>query len=300
MNHPAAYQSRSQERFRSSFLPASLTPLHYAPKNLPLTDEQKIRYNQLFGLYINELLIFFETKYAKAYAPLLTSPLLSHSVKQEVQKFLDDEDRHWRMFADFNRKAAPELYDKNLFYFVQPPRFSSFIARQMMRYPRLFIFIPLLVFIQEDRAQFIAHKILHSDEVLDPRFVAVHQAHAEDEKNHICFGEKVLTHLWNDLNLPLRKLNVALLCFCLREFFTLPKRSGMRILNRFLEEYPELASEKETLRDYLFLAVTQTKFHDTLYSLEALPSCMNFFSKSPEFRAVCNILLGNTANQTEV
>ena len=46
--------------FSKYFIPEELTPLYFTPSYGKLTETQRLRYNQLTGLYFNEQIMFLE------------------------------------------------------------------------------------------------------------------------------------------------------------------------------------------------------------------------------------------------
>src|SRR5687767_14215247 len=47
--------------FGKPFLPERLTPLFFTPVYATLNERQRLRYNQMQALYLNEQIVFFET-----------------------------------------------------------------------------------------------------------------------------------------------------------------------------------------------------------------------------------------------
>src|SRR5579863_10074370 len=96
--------------FGKKFIPEELTPLFYVTWYGRLSPEHRLRYNQLQALYMNEQILFFETKLGPGVmGALLTEPWPDGFVN-ELQQFWDEERRHSEMFRQLNRRCAPEFY----------------------------------------------------------------------------------------------------------------------------------------------------------------------------------------------
>lgn len=272
------------------FVPECLSPLFYTAAYHCLSEAQKIRYNQLFGLYLNELAILFETKLPQAYASLLSKSFLSEELKAEIFQFISDEERHWRMFANLNRQAAPEFYRDELHYFVKLPRLALFGLSVLNRLSSVLPLSLILIYLGEEKTLFYPKCFDSSEVALDSRFAAVYKKHVEDEERHIKLDERVLNILWQRLGKSLRQANVSLLKYCLNEFFTQPKRANRKILDQLILEFPDLKALRARIDRELVDAVKSPGFQSTLYSYEVIPGCIKFFRQYKEFISLGQII----------
>ena len=78
---------------RKRFIPEEFTPLSYTPSYRVLTEEQRLRYNQLQALYFNEQVIFFEVAIGRKVLEALLRRSLSPQLAKGLRQFLEEEDR---------------------------------------------------------------------------------------------------------------------------------------------------------------------------------------------------------------
>ena len=270
------------------FIPEKLTILYHAPIYSELSPGQRLRYNQLFGLFVTEFVLLCEMHFSQAYTSLLNGSLVSNQLKDDIAGFLDDEKRHTEMFRGLNFRAAPELYRASPFNFISFPYVLGAVARTMMRFPSVFPFFFALVYMQEEKLLYYGHCFAEGGDLLDPNFAAAHESHREDEVRHADLDMTVLTILWERASPAVRRMNVWLLKRIFREFFTVPKRAGNRILERLIIEFPELRPRRNELEKQLFTAGTTGEFAEHLYGDSCIPGCMRFFSAYPEFKEIVN------------
>ncbi len=266
------------------FIPEQLTVLYYAPIYQTLSLEQRTRYNQLFGLFVNEFILLCEMHFSKAYTALLNAPYLSERRRAEIAQFLVDEACHTQMFTSLNQEVAPELYTDSGFHFIELPIVLSAVARIMMRFPRLFPFFFVLVYLQEEKLLFYAERYAREAQSVDERFLLAHARHLEDESGHIGLDLSVIEELWQRASNRVRRFNAWLLRTIFGEFFTTPKRSGIRIIEQLIKEFPALAEHREELGKQLLVAGKSREFLATMYSREIVPGSVQFFETYPEFK----------------
>lgn len=76
----------------------------------------------------------------------------------------------------------------------------------------------------------------------------------------------------------------------MREYFTVPRRSGMRVVAALVEEFPTLRAQwPELSREMLGLADVGA-FHRTAYSRVVTPRTFARFDRTPEFQAIGDAL----------
>src|SRR6516165_4311044 len=106
------------------FLPEEYTQLYYTPVYASLHREHRLRYNQLFGLRINEYIMMLEADLVEQ----VLSPLASHpgvaadsALVRCLGLMIEEEKHHFQCFATFNRACFPELYAGRDRYFSALP-----------------------------------------------------------------------------------------------------------------------------------------------------------------------------------
>ena len=134
------------------FLPEAQTPLFHTSVYARLDPAQRLRYNQLHGLYANEQILFFEQALAEdVLGALVRQPLPDH-LGESLRRFRDDEAAHSIMFREVNQACAPELYARGDFHFIRVPVGAWHALRAIGRRPIRFPLLVWLMLIQEERA----------------------------------------------------------------------------------------------------------------------------------------------------
>src|SRR5215469_7747043 len=83
--------------FSRPFMPEEMTVLYFTPAYQTLTTVQKLRYNQINALYLNEQTMFFEKALARNVLGYFLSQSLPDELKSGLHQFLAEEDRHTEM-----------------------------------------------------------------------------------------------------------------------------------------------------------------------------------------------------------
>ncbi len=268
------------------FLPEPLTPLFHAPVYRRLTPSQRLRYNQLHGLYVNEQILFFEEALAGHVLGALLGLRLPAGLDRSLRRFREDERAHSLMFRALNRACAPDRYARGDFRFVQVPAAAWRALGVVGRRPTWFPMLIWLMLMLEERALHYGREILRAVSALEPRFAATHERHLRDEGRHVHWDQEVLDWLWPLTAPALRRMNATLFTWLVGEFFTLPRRGAVAVVRELAVECPELAPRLPELVGELRLLAGRREFHASLYSREIVPRTFSRFDRWPEFAGV--------------
>lgn len=275
--------------FSRPFIPEPFTPLFHTPAYGRLTAEQRLRYNQLHAGYFHEQIMFFEKALARNVLGRFLSEPLPEKLKSGVQMFMAEEARHSEMFWRLNKKCAPQFYGSRDFYFIRVPPLLAKILDAISRRPKLFPLFLWLMLLEEERALYYG-KIFTKSPELEPHFMAVQRAHLADEIGHVKWDEELLDWIWPETNPLLRRINARLLCWMIDEFFSAPKRAGVRVVEELAKEFPSLSPELPRMRSELLALATNKKYRSSLYSPEMVPQTFARFEQWPEFAPVLRLL----------
>lgn len=264
------------------FIPEPLTALYYAPAYAALSEEKRRRYNQYAALYLNEMFVFFEDVLAETVLGALLEGPLPKDLADRLAAFRWEERRHTEMFHALNRAAAPELYRDREFRFIAVPAAARALLDAAARRPRLFPLFFWLMLLQEDRSLYYSKAVLAEKDSLEPRFVHVHRVHMADEAGHVRADDELLERFWAPVPGLWRRANARLLRWVLGEFFTVPKRAGLRVVEAWASEFPDEAARLpfwlKTLRDL----ERDPAFQASLYSRAVVPAAFAGFDRFPE------------------
>lgn len=274
------------------FVPESLTPLAHTAIYNHLTSPQRLRYNQLAGCCMNEQIRFFEVLIARNVLPRCREWELPSSLRRSIGNFMVDENRHAEMFHQFNRHFAPRIYGQMDFYFVSLSPVSRIVLKHTTQRPGLFPLWIWLGMLQEERVVSYSKQILQARDELDPVFVEVHRQHLVDEVHHVQWDEELLAFIWPRTRTWLRHFNARLFAWMIREFFMVPKRSGIRVVEELAKEFPELTSDLPEMKRQLCALQDDAEFLSNLYSRDTLPRVFAWLDRWPECSALKEALRG--------
>ncbi|MGP8200782.1 MAG: diiron oxygenase [Limisphaerales bacterium] len=278
--------------FCRHFMPEELTTFYFTPAYAMLTEAQKLKYNQLNALYFNEQTMFFEKALARNVLGYFLSQPLPEKLKGGLRQFLAEEEQHTAMFRRLNQQCAPEIYGQRDFHFIQMPPVVARILDAISRRPRWFPLLLWLMHIQEERAVFFGRSFLKSADLLEPHFVAVQRKHLADEIGHVRWDDELLDWVWPKTSSLLRRLNIWIFAWMIKEYFTTPKRAALRIMAALVEEFPLLQSQyPEFCRQHRALA-NNPAYQRSLYSPENVSRTFKKFDACREFKYLVKVMPG--------
>ncbi len=209
-----------------------------------------------------------------------------------LRTFIDEEAEHSKMFRQLNRACLPGIYENGDFYFIRVPLLPSACLRQWVKHAHWFPFFLWILLIQEERALFYAKEFLKEDGELEPHFVATQRRHLADEVGHIQWDEELLDWVWPRMGKARRKINARLFAWMMGEYFTTPKRSGLRVVMNLVKEFPALQPLWPELRSQMLQLSHNQEFNLLCYSRAVTPKAFARFDQWPEFHSLDKVLSG--------
>jgi hypothetical protein len=285
--------------FSKLFVPERLTPLFYTSWHGRLSPKQRLRYNQFYGCYMNEQILFFETTLTRNVLEPFLSRHLSEPLKDGLTRFIAEEQQHSRMFRLLNQRCAPQFYTGQDFYFVRVPGIWKVILDQATQRPTWFPLFIWLMLIQEERSMYYSRNFLKLERELEPSFVATHRKHLADEVDHVRWDEELLDIVWGQSPSLVREMNAKLFSWMLGEFFNTPRRAGLRMVEELVREFPELSEALTEMRQQILDLGKDQSYHLTLYSREIVPKTFARFDRWPEFSRLQEVLPGYHPDRKE-
>ena len=265
------------------FLPESLTPLFFTSIYKELSEWEKIRYNQLQGLYFNEQFMFFEGILPQRIASALLKHPQYHEHKAGLDELAKDEASHYKLFKHLNKACEPELYKDNDFFFIKPPPIIVSIWKHFGNNPIRFPLILWLILVQEEKAVYYGKCFARDKDKLEPKFCKIHLKHLEDEGSHCDHGSIITNAVWSRKSKLARKVNAFLFQWVLKEFFTAPKRSGMTVIDHWLTEFPEHQSLRSAIKKEYYNFNQNKAYVSSLYSKDVISMSLNCMKSHDEF-----------------
>lgn len=265
------------------FIPERLTHLYHTKIYSSLNEQDRLRYNQLHGLYFHEQTIFFETFMMNYVRAVARCREVSRDLGDALRRLCNDEEMHTRMFRRINLAAAPNYYHSGDFYLIRIPSIFSALLRITAKFPRYFPLYIWIMHIQEERSLYYAGEIARETKRLEPHFVKAQAIHVKDEMNHVDVDAELLELLWERNSMLVRQVNAKLFSFMMKEFFGAPKRSGLRVLDVLCYERPHLLPLLPELKSQLLGLSQSREYHLELYSRSIVPRTMKLFDRYSEF-----------------
>ena len=279
--------------FSRPFFPPELTALVHAPSWPLLNHAQQTRYTQLYALYLNEQTAFFEELLASTLLPALYSrrEIIGEDLAENLRTFEAEEKRHSAWFREMNHRVDPITFprDSDNYVFIPGGRRMRAVGKWFASRPFTFPFWIWLMLLQEERSIFIARKCINTPE-LEPNFRELHRRHLADEIEHVRWDTQLIERIWIPMPMWKRKIQARLFSYLMAEFFTVPKRSGLAVLDALLAEFPEMESIGPKLRHELSDLKNSPTYHASLYSREVTPQAFALLDSLPEFRKISKAL----------
>jgi hypothetical protein len=278
--------------FSRPFMPEALTTLWFTPAYALLNETQRLRYNQLNALYFNEQTMFFEKSLARNVLGYFLRQPLPDDLKAGLKQFWAEEEQHTAMFRELNRQSAPGMYSQRDFHFIQVPPLAAGLLNAVSRRPQWFPFLLWLMHLQEERALHFGRVFLNSADTLEPHFVAVQRKHLADEIGHVRWDEALLDWVWPKSNPLLRRINVQIFAWMIKEYFTTPKRTALRIMADLIKTFPELQPQHPEFCRQLRALEYDPVYRRSLYCPENVPKTFKRFDAWPEFHSIVYAMPG--------
>lgn len=276
---------------RRPFIPEHRTQLYYTPIYRSLHFEHRLRYNQLFALRTNEYVMMLEEELAnRLLRPLKLRPgaRANRAVGEAIDHLLTEEERHFRMFADLNRAARPDLYANGRDrFFSQLPWWTKAMFRFAAATARRWSFSLWYVIAMEEASLSLAREMEERPETetlgeIDPVFASVWNEHRKDELRHLETEGRLIEEALGD-GAWRRRIDAALFKALLRGVTT-PTRggSGVKVIRQLVREMPELQDrEREMIRAVLRLS-DHEPFQRSLFNRDMMPVAFGLYDMIPE------------------
>ncbi len=266
------------------YIPERLTPLYFTPLYSDLTEEEKLSYNRTHGLYFLEQTIFFEQVTGKPVLRQLARIAPDESLAAAARQFMAEEDQHTNWFRALLREVAPETYARRDFHLLTVPSMVPTVSRLLGQSVSILPCLLWLQLIAEERSLYFGNQFVEAGACLERRFLAVQRRHLADEAGHIRSDEVFIEWLWPRCGKWLRKVNARLLEWTLREFFHLPKRSGWRVVDHWLQQHPALLARRGEFRSAMIDLAKNDTYLRTLYPKKHLLRTCALAARWPELQ----------------
>lgn len=271
------------------FICDTLTPLSYTAVYEALSDAHRLRYNQLTGLYTNELIGFLETFVLRRTLDALADRAgrLPDPLVTALHRFKDDEARHADAWKRLNRLSEPDWYRERDYTILQVPRPALAAAAFVAAHPEMFPLVFWIQLVQEERSIDISRRMATAPPgELEPRYAAVYGQHLGDEVRHVQIDWHLIDHLYARRSLAARRINARIVRYLLGTLFLAPAAATARIVRRLVGEFPELRPLESRICAELAGLSRSDAYHAMMYSRETTPIAFALFDRFPEFHSM--------------
>lgn len=281
------------------FIPEDQTQLYYTPAYAQLTRAQRVRYNQLFAMRVNEYIMMLERDFVdpvlkalRTHAAVSASPALLRI----LEGMLAEEERHYRAFVALNRLCAPEFYRDSDSYFMRLRPYERAVLRVMQATARWLPFALWIIVAMEESSIGLATAMARGAAggmlgPLDAHFLAVHREHAKDEARHIHIDVHIVRTCLASFPAPWRALNARLFMAFMRNM-TSPKArgTGARVVRRLVTEFPGLGPLEGQMIHGLVALRDHEEFQHGLFNRKLTPLAFMLYDEEPALKRLGTVL----------
>ncbi len=264
------------------FIPERLTPLPLTPSWTRLNGDERLRYNQLHGLYFHEQIIFFEQEMIvptlRALQPHVSSPPL----REAMNTFVAEENTHSVRFHRLLTSLRPDWYADSWRHFVRMSPASRRVFAWMVAHPRLFPLFLWLVQLLEERTMFASRLYLNEAERFPPAVVELQRQHLVDEADHVQWDAALLAQFWTGAAPWLRRINAQLLNWIVEEFIAFPRRAALAVIDGLAADFPQLSVPPLQLKKELRSLSQRPEIRRAVFGRDAVPRTWKQASLAPD------------------
>jgi hypothetical protein len=278
------------------FVPEHHTQLFFTPAYAALPREQRIRYNQLFALRVNEYIMMLERDFVDPVLKALRARA-GPTLAAAADRVLAEEASHYQAFAALNRRCAPADYQGSDWCFMRlRARERLSLALMKACAARLPFALWIIIAMEESSIGLATDMARERGDgplgPLDAHFVAVHREHAKDEARHIHVDVHLVRAFLAPLKPAWRTLNARLFMGFMRSM-TAPTRNGTgaRVVRRLAAEFPELAPRTEAMLDELVALRRDRAFQQSIFNRKLMPLAFALYDEEPALARLGEVLI---------
>lgn len=280
-----------RDAWQRPFLPDRLTPLPFTPLWPRLRPHERLRYNQLHGLYFHEQIIFFEQRIIVPLLRALQPRVRRSDLRDALGIFIVEENAHSAAFHALLRALRPEWYDRRWDRFVRGGPVAGRLLALMLRQPQLFPCFLWLVQLLEERTIFASRLYLADANAFPKSILALHRQHLSDEADHVQWDIALLDQFWSMTPSWLRRTNVRLLNWMLGEFIAVPRRAALRVIDALAVDLPDLSVPASDLKAALRTLAETPEFRGAIFGRDAVPRTWKQATAAPDLTPFVNTWL---------
>lgn len=282
------------------FLPEDQTQLYHTPAYAQLSQAQRLRYNQLFGLRVNEYIMLLERDFVEPVLAALRGRLGEsgdRALVEAIDVMREEEALHYQAFAHLNRSCEPAAYRHSDCWLMQLRPYERTMLRLMQAGARWLPFALWIIVAVEEFSIALATAMMRSPVTalgpLDAAFLAVHREHAKDEARHIHVDVHLVQSCLQALPSAWRRVNARLFMAFMRDM-TAPRANGTgaRVVKRLVTEFPELGPRQNDMIADLVALRDHLPFQCSLFNRQITPLAFGLYDEEPALTGLGTVLRG--------
>lgn len=271
------------------FIHEAFTPLYHTPLYTRLSDAQRLRYNQLSGMKVNEQFMLLERDFAdRILAKLHRHPALATRPDMIacLSTMLKEEQCHHGMFRDLNQACLPEIYAHTDWYFStlgHLEKLSIRLATSLYQHLTCLLWFLLAV---EEYSVGLSRSMMRSSQTetlgrLEPTFQRVHAEHVKDEIRHVHLEAQLVEACCASRGKISRWINAHVFAGLMTYVAT--PHAAVGVISHLATEYPELLPMKGELTASVLSLKHDKAYTHTLFNRFLMPHTFALFDTQPEF-----------------
>lgn len=284
------------------FVPEHYTQLYFTPMYRDLDRDHRLRYNQLFGVRINEYIMMLEADLVeRLLRPLSRHPRLrgKRDLLAAIDTMIEEEKRHYAIFAALNRRCLPDVFvngrDR---YFSELPLAARATFRAVGGLARWLPFPLWYLMAMEESSTALAREMTATPQTetlgpLEPGFLGVHREHMKDEARHLHVDGHLIEMCMMPAGPRRRALNARLFGLMLHPITRVERRgSGVKVIRHLVTERPELKPLEERMIREVVQLTGSAEFQRSLFNRRAMPLTFGLFDSTPELAELGRHMVG--------
>lgn len=277
--------------FSRPFLHECFTPLYYTPLYKRLSHDQRLRYNQLSGMKVNEQFMLLEREFTdRILTKLRRHPAVvgRPDLMACVNEMIFEEGCHADMFQALNRLCLPDIYTDTDRYFAKLGRVEASSIRMATFLYRQLTFLLWFLVAVEEYSVGLSYAMMRTSQtetlgVLESNFLRVHAEHVKDESRHVHIGALLIEACFSSASKFSRWVN-AYLFTAFMDYVATPS-SAVCVIRHLVKEHAELLPLESELVSGVMAVKQNEAFRQSQFNRTLLPHTFALLDAQPEFRA---------------
>ena len=286
---------------RLPFVPEDYTQLYYTPVYHALHREHRLRYNQLFGLRINEYIMMLEADLVeRLLTPLRKLPAVAGdtALLTAIDTMIGEERRHYTAFAALNRACRPDIYAGGDRRFSHLPLWTRAMFWGAGLVASRLAFSLWYLMAMEESSMALARDMQRRPQTetlgpLDEGFASVHLEHLKDETRHLHIDGMLIDLCVTPVS-PARRAFNAKLFRAMLGGVTTPTRggSGVRVIRQLVRDMPELGWMEANMIHAVLALKDNKAFQQSLFNRGIMPVTFGVFDATEELSGLGERMAG--------